>query len=181
MNVTVSNGQEKYNTTITYAGSYHANGNTLTTTVNVFIQNTSTLNLASLSNVYVEFLSGDTANLSNAVYAATFVSANTFRVNLTRANIASITIANTGTGYSNGYLYFTGGHGSGANASYTVNTTNGGIETITIHNRGSLYITGEKVIAIGTGGHGANLVITLQAARANAVSNVRGNLLFSRT
>ena len=180
LNVSISNGYEQYNTNITYAGSYHANGNTLTTTVNVTIQNTSTLNVATLANVYIEFLSGDTANLSNSVFPATYVSANTFRVKLTRANIASITIANTGTGYSNGYLYFAGGHGSGANASYTVNTQNGGIETITIHNRGSLYITGDKVIAIGNGGSGANLVIALQATTANAVSNVRGNLLFSR-
>jgi hypothetical protein len=179
LNVSVTRAAEDYNTTITYAGTYQANGNSLTTVINVSIQEASTLNIANLSNVFIEFLSGDTGNLVNTVYSVTPIDNTMFQVELTRANIASITIANTGTGYTNGNIRFAGGSGRGAIASYTVNTSNGGIENITITNNGSLYITGEKVYALGVGGQNANLVVTLQSDNSNTVNNVTGNLLFS--
>lgn len=179
LNVSVTRANADYSNTITYSGTYEANGNLLTTFINVSIQNADTMNVANLSNVYLEFISGDTGNLSNAVYSVTPIDNVSFQVSLTRANIASITIANTGTGYTNGNIYFAGGSGRGARASYTVNTSNGGIETISIIDPGSQYILGEIVYALGTGGVGANLVVTLQAAESNTIANVTGNLLFS--
>ncbi len=179
LNVSVSRASEDYNSALTYAGTYQANGNSLTTFINVSLQSASTLNISNLSSVFIEFLSGDTGNLVNTVYSVTPISNTTFQVALTRANIASISVANTGTGYSNGYIRFAGGSGRGANASYTVNTTNGGITSINISNRGSLYITGEKVYALGVGGINANLTVTLQSTNSNTVNNVTGNLLFS--
>ena len=179
LNVSVTRAAEDYSSTLTYSGTYEANGNSLTTFVNVSIQDASTLNIANLTNVFIEFLSGDTGNLVNTVYSVTPISNTMFQVSLTRANVASITIANTGTGYSNGYIYFAGGSGRGANASYTANSVNGGIENIVITSNGSLYITGESVFALGTGGANANLIVTLQSTVSNTVNNVTGNLLFS--
>jgi hypothetical protein len=167
LNVSVTRAAEEYNTTITYAGTYKIVSNATTAFINVSIQEASTLNIANLSNVFIEFLSGDTGNLVNTVYSVTPINDTMFQVDLTRANIASITIANTGTGYSNSNIRFAGGSGRGANASYTVNTSNGGIENITIISNGSLYITGEKVYALGVGGQDANLVVSLQYSGKN--------------
>lgn len=182
LNVSVSRAAEEYNTKITYAGTYHANGNSLTTFINVSIQNANTVNLSNIGNVYVQFLTGDTANLINTVYeviSVNTVTNTTFTIALTRANIANITIANSGTGYSNGFISFAGGFGRNANASYTVNTTNGGISSINVKSNGTSYVLNDKVYALGTGGKNANLVITLQATTSNTISNVTGNLLFS--
>lgn len=180
-NVSLSLAAEDYNSSITYAGTYQANGNSLTTTINVSVSSARTANIQNInpSNVYIEFLSGDTANLVNTVYSVTVISNTLFRISLTRANIASIAIANSGTGYSNGFIRFAGGFGRNANASYTVNTTNGGISTISVQNRGVSYVLNDKVYALGTGGKNANLVITLQATTSNTINNVTGNLLFS--
>lgn len=181
LNVSVSRATANYSSNITYAGTYTANGNALTTFINVSVQDANTVNISNLnlSNVYIEFLSGDTGNLVNTVYSVTPISNSEFQIALTRANVASITIANSGTGYSNGFIYFAGGSGHGANASYTVNTSNGGIESITISNNGSLYITDETVYALGTGGANANLVVVLQNTTSNTINNISGNLLFS--
>lgn len=179
LNVSVSRADEEYNTKITYAGTYSANGNSLTTFINVSIQNANTVNLSNIGNVYVQFLTGDTANLVNTVYTVTQVNNTMFRIALTRANVASIAIANSGTGYSNGFISFAGGFGRNANASYTVNTTNGGISSINVKSNGAAYVLNDKVYALGTGGKNANLVITLQATTSNTINNVTGNLLFS--
>jgi len=181
LNVSVTRASSNYSSNITYSGTYTANGNSLTTVINVSIQDASTVNISNLnlSNVYIEFLSGDTGNLVNTIYSVTPVSNSMFQVTLTRANIAEINIANSGTGYSNGYIYFAGGSGRDANASYTVNTTNGGIANVVIANSGSLYITGEKIYAVGTGGANANLIVVLQATTSNTINNRSGNLLFS--
>lgn len=179
LNVSVSRAAEDYNSKITYAGTYQANGNSLTTFINVSIKNANTVNLANISNVYVEFLTGDTANLVNTVYTVTQVSNTMFRIALTRANVANIAIANSGTGYSNGFIRFAGGFGRNANASYTVNTTNGGITSINVKSNGTSYVIGDKVYALGVDGKNANLVISLQATTSNTINNVTGNLLFS--
>lgn len=180
--VSVATAESNISPTIFYSGAYHANGNSMTTFVNVSITSAATTNVANLTNVYVEFLDGDTGNLVNGIYSATYISPLMFRIALTRANVASITVANTGTGYSNGYIRFAGGSGHSANASYTVNTGNGGIETITFSNRGSAYLLGDKVFASAPTGKNANLVVTLQATTSanTLVSNVSGNVLFAR-
>lgn len=179
LNVSVSKAAEDYNTALTYFGTYHANGNSLTTLINVSIQNASTVNLSNIGNVYVEFLTGDTANLVNTVYTVTQVSNTMFQISLTRANIANIAIANSGTGYSDGFIRFTNGFGRNANASYTVNTTNGGISSINVRSNGTSYVLNDKVYALGVGGKNSNLVITLQATTSNTINNRTGNLLFS--
>lgn len=179
LNVSVTRANNVYNNTLTYAGTYLANGNSLTTIINVSIQNENTVNLANIGNVYIEFITGDTANLVNTVYSVTQVDNTTFQISLTRANIASIAIANSGTGYSNDNIRFAGGYGVDAEAYYTVNTSNGGIENITLNSAGRLYVTNDKVYALGVGGVNANLVVTLQPTTSNIINNVSGNLLFS--
>lgn len=181
LNLSVRRAASDYNTNITYFGTYEANGNSLTTVINVSVSGASTANIQNInpSNVYIEFLSGDTANLVNTVYSVTVISNTMFQVSLTRANIANIAIANSGTGYSNGFIRFAGGFGIDANASYTVNTTNGGISSINIENSGLNYVLNDKVYATGIGGSNANLIITLQATTSNTISNITGNLLFS--
>jgi hypothetical protein len=180
VNVAVSTANSNTNTVLFYSGEYLANGNSLTTFINVSITDAATTNTANISNVYVEFLDGDTGNLVNGIYSATYIDTTSFQIQLTRANVASIVIANTGADYSNGFIRFAGGSGSGANASYTVNTVNGGIATVNIQSNGASYVIGDKVYATGIDGKNANLVVTLQATTGVAVTNVSGNVLFAR-
>ena len=60
--------------------------------------------------------------------------------------IKGITIVNNGAGYSNGFLKFTGGGGTGANASFTVNAS-GNITAIIINSGGSGYTSAPTVVA----------------------------------
>jgi phage tail sheath protein FI len=80
------------------------------------------------------------------------------------ANVANITISQT-TAYdanANGFVTFSGGSGTGANASWVANSTGQGI-VITINNRGTGYISGETVSASITSPNGAStLTVTLQ-------------------
>ena len=77
-------------------------------------------------------------------------------------NVANVQIISGGTGYTNGYVTFTGGSGSGANAS--VNTSNGVITNITVNNKGFNYKIDDVVTANVTslGGTGANLKVNIQ-------------------
>jgi hypothetical protein len=62
--------------------------------------------------------------------------------NLLTYNIATISIANTGSGYGNGFVTITGGSGKNANANVSVNAT-GAITSVTINNRGTGYLDGQ--------------------------------------
>ena len=73
--------------------------------------------------------------------------------------VATITIANGGTGYSNGFLTLTGGGGSGANASFTVNA-NGVINAVTINAAGSDYTSVPTVTAAGANTNVASFTAT---------------------
>lgn len=70
--------------------------------------------------------------------------------------VKTITITNAGTDYkTNGWVTFSGGGGSGANASYTVNTTTNTVSSITLVSGGSNY-TGTPTANIAN----ANGVVT---------------------
>lgn len=73
--------------------------------------------------------------------------------------LATITIADGGTGYSNGFLTLTGGSGSGANASFTVNA-NGVINAVTINATGSGYVSVPTVTAAGSNTNVASFTAT---------------------
>lgn len=60
--------------------------------------------------------------------------------------VKGITISVAGEGYSNGFLKFTGGGGTGANASFTVNA-DGNVTSIVINSGGSGYTSAPTVVA----------------------------------
>jgi hypothetical protein len=85
-----------------------------------------------------------------------------YRNNATHAKIDTVTINNGGSGYSNGYVRFSGGSGSQANASVSVNA-NGSITNIIVTNSGNFYRLQDDVTANVTllGGTSANLSVNL--------------------
>lgn len=117
-------------------------------------------------NVYVEFVSGSTANLAN------------------------VQIVDRGSDYANGFIIIENGSGSGANASILVNST-GHIVGTTINDRGDTYSITDTLVAnvqhlvtynvntitINDGAEGfANGFITFQGgAGRNANANVSVN------
>jgi hypothetical protein len=80
--------------------------------------------------------------------------------------VSAIAITNGGTGYSNGYLTFTGGTGAGANASYLTNAA-GSIVTVSLRDTGGGW-TNAAPTAAGVGGSAAVLAVTM-ANGANAI------------
>lgn len=72
--------------------------------------------------------------------------------------VTGVTINVGGKFYSNGFISFTGGDGSGANASYTVNTV-GAIVSVTLNSGGSGY-TSAPVANVG----GTNTLVSLTAS-----------------
>ena len=83
---------------------------------------------------------------------------------VTYANVNTVTVVQT-TAYdsnANGFVTFSGGSGTGANASWAANSTGESI-VITINNRGTGYLSGEVVTATITAPNGAStLTVTLQ-------------------
>ena len=75
-------------------------------------------------------------------------------------SVTSISITNPGEGYSNGFLRFTGGSGSGANASMTVNA-DGNVTSIVINSGGEGYTSAPSVIAVGANTIAATLSATV--------------------
>jgi hypothetical protein len=61
-------------------------------------------------------------------------------------NIGNVLLISSGTNFSNGFISFEGGTGSGANANISVNRS-GVITNITINNRGTGYSNGDSVVA----------------------------------
>ena len=84
--------------------------------------------------------------------------------------VIKIEIANPGANYaSDGFIVFTGGGGSGANASYTVNTTSKIITSVTLNSGGSDYITTPTATAAnGTSVNSASFVVTM-GGRSNRI------------
>lgn len=80
--------------------------------------------------------------------------------NLLTYNIATMAIANTGSGYSNGFVSISGGSGRNANANVSVNAT-GAITTVTINNRGTGYLSGDA----------ANIALNIDSLVSYNVSN----------
>ena len=94
-NVSVQSANGTYNES-TRSGNYVAtsNANGITIVVNA---HSNVINLMSLSNVYVEFVTGDMTNLSNGIYRANVISNTSFSVY--RANVHTGTVtANAGNG-----------------------------------------------------------------------------------
>ena len=80
------------------------------------------------------------------------------------ANVANVAITAQGTGYSNGFINFTGNFGSGANAAITCNAS-GYITTVTLNNAGTGYALNEALVAdlSDLGGSNGAISVTLQA------------------
>jgi hypothetical protein len=103
---------------------------------------------------------------------------------ISAANIAAVSVVTTDSFDDNytGFVAFSGGSGSGANASFTANST-GYISSISIVNRGSGYELSDTVTASISGGNGAaTLAVTLQADGTQANSNwgiVAANTVFN--
>lgn len=82
--------------------------------------------------------------------------------------VSAITIGTAGAGYSNGFVAFSGGGGTGANASYVVNAS-GNITSIIINNAGSGYTSAPTARAVGSNTAAATLTATV-GGRAGRVS-----------
>ena len=85
--------------------------------------------------------------------------------------VISIAIANAGANYKTpGFITFTGGSGSGANASYTVNTTTNTINSVTLVAGGSDYVLAPTANAANaTSVNSASFTVTV-GGRAGRVS-----------
>ncbi len=85
--------------------------------------------------------------------------------------VISVSLTSAGANYrSNGFIVFTGGGGSGANASYTVNTTSNTITTVVLNSGGSGYVTTPTATAAnGTGVNSATFSVTT-GGRSNRVT-----------
>lgn len=77
--------------------------------------------------------------------------------------VLNITVTNPGANYrSNGFITFTGGGGTGANASYTVNTVSNTIVSVTVNSGGDGYLTSPVATAAnGTGVNSAVFTVTM--------------------
>lgn len=100
-------------------GNYFATGNANGSVINI---NIPSHGIVANNNVYVEFITGSTANLAN------------------------IQIINSGIDYANGFINIANGSGSSANASIFVNAT-GHIVSTAINNRGQTYSITDNLIA----------------------------------
>ena len=125
------------------------------------------------SNYYVNVIN----ERSKYIYIINHPSA-TFNI----ANIANVTVSTTSPYDNNysGFVTFSGGSGSGANASFTANST-GYINTITVNDKGTGYILGETVTGSISGGNGSSsLTVNLQLQNT-LVSNTNWGSMASNT
>jgi hypothetical protein len=85
--------------------------------------------------------------------------------------VINITLDTAGANYSTpGFIVFTGGGGSGANASYTVNSVSNTITTVTLNSGGSGYVTAPTATAAnGTGVNSASFTVTT-GGRSNRIN-----------
>ena len=122
------------------------------------------------SNYYVNVIN----DRSKFIYAVNKPSGNT-------SNVLSVGLVSS-FGFSNnetGFITFSGGSGTGANASFRANsvanaawTPSGLIESITITANGSGYLADDIVTATIVGANGtATLNVTLQLSTSNVISN----------
>lgn len=73
--------------------------------------------------------------------------------------VTALTISNAGGGYSNGYLAFSGGSGSGANGYIRVNAL-GNVTSVVLSTKGSGY-TSAPSVALPAGGTGGSVTATV--------------------
>ena len=125
------------------------------------------------ANVFLEFTSGNYANVKNSIYMITESFSDYFYV-VQKSNVLSISINNAGRLYNaNSYLIITG-DGKGANASFTVNAT-GSIVSINITEPGIGYTSVPTVTANGSNSIPATFVATLSYA-----GNTSGNVYVTK-
>jgi hypothetical protein len=74
--------------------------------------------------------------------------------------VKSIAVTVAGTGYSNGYVNFTGGGGTGANASFFTDG-NGNVLSVVVNSGGTNYTTAPSAFATGSNTAIATLSVTL--------------------
>lgn len=75
-------------------------------------------------------------------------------------SVTTVTISAAGTGYSNGFVAFSGGGGTGANASFLTDA-NGNVVSVVINSGGSGYTSAPTAIATGTNTAPATLAATV--------------------
>jgi len=125
------------------------------------------------ANVFLEFTSGNYANVKNSIYMITESFSDYFYV-VQKSNVLSISINNAGRLYNaNSYLIITG-DGKGANASFTVNAT-GSIVSVNITEPGIGYTSVPTVTANGSNSIPATFVATLSYA-----GNTSGNVYVTK-
>ena len=139
-NVSVQSVQPEMNE-LTHAGGYvsSSNANGITITVNTL---SNTRNVSALSNVYLEFVTGDQANLSNGIFTANIINSTSFSVYI--ANVHTGTVSANG-GNGNTYILV----GSGTNFKSDLHVGDrikiGGWSNIfyvgAVSNAGNLYVT----------------------------------------
>lgn len=99
---------------------------------------------------------------------------------LTATKVASVNVAESGSGYASApTVAFSGGGGTGAAATATI--TNGVVSGVTITNQGSGYSSAPSVALVGGGGTGATAVATLAATTLGGVNIVNGGSGYTGT
>lgn len=164
-------------------GEASGNSQTIVYLQKSYQKNLQTINVSYTSHnfyagntVYLEFKSGDLANVVNGIYSVATVGTNWFKVTQ-NSNVSSITItANAGgANYnSNSYIVFTGGAGEAANATYTKNST-GGIVSVNIAYGGVNYTSVPTATA-----NGSNSIAALFTVTLSKLANTTGNVLVGK-
>lgn len=122
------------------------------------------------NTIYLEYRSGGYDNVRNGIYTVSFANTDYISV-IQKASIANISIVNPGLRYnSNSFIVFSGGSGTGANATFTTNA-NGAIVSVTINDDGANYLTAPTATSNGTNAVSATFTVTLQYAN-NTTGNV---------
>lgn len=115
-----------------------------------------------VSNVAIGIYGTKTADMAGANVEANVTHAGWNMITLGTGGIATLSVNVGGAGYSNSnnYLVFTGGGGTGANASYVVNA-NGGLISVTILNPGYGYTSAPTVTARNANTSAATFTVSM--------------------
>jgi len=151
---------------ITVAKTYEKTGNLINVSY-------ASHGLSANANVYLEFTSGNFANVQNSLYMIANSFSNYFYV-VQKSNVLNISITNAGLLYNaNSYLIITG-DGKGANASFTTNA-NGSIVSVNIREPGIGYTFAPTVTA-----NGSNSVAATFTARISYAGDTSGNVFVTK-
>ncbi len=99
----ISRAESIYSSNTTFIGSYVSVDTTIEMYATVSIVEANTVNISALSNVYVEFLTGNVSNSFNDVYNVVPLTSNSFKITLEEANtqyqnVLSLLVTDIGLG-----------------------------------------------------------------------------------